>query len=100
MEKKLNDLFENIKKKIALMKTQIDECKNPADRLYAQKKCAEEINQICTKILDAIANRSGAYLKPLEGIKKDTDKVPASDDVTSVLSQIKEEPFDMGKLEK
>ena len=50
MEKHFNDLFENVKNKINVMKNQIARDENPARRLYAQKRCAEEINQICKEI--------------------------------------------------
>ena len=80
MEKHLNELFEDIKSKITLMKKQIGGDENPASRLYAQKKCAEEIDQICKKILGALATHTRAYLEPLNEIKKESDKISASDD--------------------
>lgn len=100
MEKHLNDLFENIESEITSMRTQINGDDNLASRLYAQKRCAEKISRICKEILDSLAARSVAYLKPLDEIKIDADKVPASDDVTSILNQINDEPLDMGELEK
>lgn len=80
MEKHLNDLFENVKNKITLMKNQIGRDENSATRLYAQKRCAEEINQICKEILKAIDAHSRAYLEPLNEIKKMSDKISSSDD--------------------
>lgn len=80
MEKHLNDLFENIKNKIMSMKTQISKENNPASKLYAQKRCAEEISQICQEISNVLAVHSNAYLEPLNEIKKESDKVSASDD--------------------
>lgn len=80
MEKHLNNLFENINYKITLMKNQINGNENPAWRLLAQKRCAEEINQICKEILDSLAAHSGAYLEPLNEIKKISDKISALDD--------------------
>jgi hypothetical protein len=80
MEKHLNDLFENIKNKIRLMEIQISRDENPAWSLCAQKRCAEEINQICKEILETIAAHSSAYLEPLNEIKKVSDKISASDD--------------------
>ena len=80
MEKHLNDLFENVKNKITLMKNQIGRDENSATRLYAQKRCAKEINQICKEILEAIDAHSRAYLEPLNEIKKMSDKISSSDD--------------------
>ncbi|WP_308602667.1 hypothetical protein [uncultured Fibrobacter sp.] len=80
MEKHFNDLFENVKNKINVMKNQIARDENPARRLYAQKRCAEEINQICKEILEALDAHSRAYLEPLNEIKKVSDKISSSDD--------------------
>ena len=80
MEKHLNDLFENVKNKITLMKNQIGRDENSATRLYAQKRCAEEIIQICKEILKAIYAHSRAYLEQLNEIKKMSDKISSSDD--------------------
>lgn len=80
MEKHFNDLFENVKNKINVMKNQIAGDENPARRLYVQKRCAEEINQICKEILEAIDAHSRAYLEPLNEIKKVSDKISSLDD--------------------
>lgn len=100
MEKHLNDLFENIESEITSMRTQINGDDNLASRLYAQKRCAEKISRICKEILDSLAARSVAYLKPLDEIKKDADKISESDNITSILGQIENMPLDMGKIEK